>query len=207
MPGRGADLENFREQLRRAMLKLRSHLALAGVVKVEPEFTLDGQFKGGEMTGSADLVVTRADGSLAIVDLKWAGGTKYPKKLAANSHLQLGIYAELLRQKTGQWPHLAYFILSQARLLVPDDRYFADAKVVRKNKGLEDQGTPQLWERFQNTWEWRKALLDNGLFELIRSEDDIKDEMTEWPEDGLGAEALNQSYNDFLALAGWGSNQ
>ena len=207
MPGRGADLENFREQLRCAMLKLRSHLALAGVVKVEPEFALDGQFKGGEMTGSADLVVTRADGSLAIVDLKWAGGTKYPKKLAANSHLQLGIYAELLRQKTGQWPYLAYFILSQARLLVPDDLYFADGKVVRKNKGLEDQGTPQLWERFQNTWEWRKALLDDGLFELILSEDDIKDELTEWPEDGLAPEALNQRYNDFLALAGWGPNQ
>jgi hypothetical protein len=207
MPGRGADLERFREQLRRAMLKLRSHLALAGVVKVEPEFALNGQFKGGAMTGSADLVVTRADGSLAIVDLKWAGGSKYPNKLAANSHLQLAIYAELLRQKTGQWPHLAYFILSQARLLVPDDRYFADAEVVRKNKGLEDQGTPQLWGRFQITWEWRKAMFDDGLFELILSDDEIKDALTEWPDDGLAPEALNQRYNDYLALAGWEAKQ
>lgn len=208
MPGRGADLENFRAQLRQAMLKLRAHLALAGVTKVVPEFRLDGHFKGGEMTGSADLVVTRgADDSLAIVDLKWAGGSKYPKKLAANSHLQLGIYAELLRQKTGQWPHLAYFILSQARLLVPDDRYFTDGTVVRKNKGLEDQATPQLWERFQLTWAWRKAMLDHGQIELIVTEDDLKDGLTEWPEDGLAADLLNQNYNDYLALAGWGENQ
>lgn len=207
MPGRGADLDNFRAQLSRAMLKLRVHLKHAGVVKVEPEFALNGQFKGGEMTGSADLVVTRADGSLAIVDLKWAGGSKYPKKLASNSHLQLAIYAELVRQKTGQWPHLAYFILSQARLLVPDDRYFTDGKVVRRSQEQEDQGTPQIWERFEKTWAWRKAMLDDGQVELVLSEDDLKDGLTEWPEDGLAPEVLNQRYNDFLALAGWGANE
>ncbi|EXI81773.1 MAG: Inactivated superfamily I helicase [Candidatus Accumulibacter appositus] len=203
MPGRGADLDNFRGQLRRAMGQLRSHLAQAGVTKVEPEKALAGHFKGGKIMGVADLVLTRADDSIAIVDLKWAGGAKYPKKLATNSHLQLAIYAELLRQETGQWPHLAYFILSQARLIAPDDRYFPDAAVIPKNKGLKNQGTPQLWARFQSTWQWRKEMQDAGQFELILSEADLKDESTPWPDDGLAPEVLNPRYNDFLALAGW----
>lgn len=203
MPGRGADLDNFREQLRRAMRQLRGHLAKAGVTRVEPETQLVGHFEGGGIMGFADLVLTRADGGIAIVDLKWDGGTKYPKKLATNGHLQLAIYAELLRQKTGQWPHLAYFILRRARLIAPDDRYFPDAAVIPKNQGLEDQGTPQLWARFQSTWQWRKEMQDAGQFELILSEADLKDESTPWPDDGLAPEVLNQRYNDFLALAGW----
>jgi hypothetical protein len=207
LQGRGADLERFREQLQRAMLQLRRHLAAAGVVSVEPELELSGHFRGGEIFGFADLVVTRGDGTKAIVDLKWAGGKKYPEKLATNSHLQLGIYAELIRQKTGAWPHLAYFILSQARLIAPDDRFFGDAKVVRKYKGLDDESTPQLWSRFENTWAWRKAQQDDGVIELILGESDIKDGLTDWPEDGLAAESLNPAYNDFLALAGWGASQ
>jgi hypothetical protein len=203
LQGRGADLENFREQLLRAMVQLRQHLMSAGVVSVEPELELTGHFRGGEIFGFADLVVTRNDGTKAIVDLKWAGGKKYPEKLATNSHLQLGIYAELLRQKTGAWPHLAYFILSQARLIAPDDRYFSDARIVRKKKGLENESTPQLWERFQNSWEWRNAQQEAGLIELVLADSDLKDGLTDWPADGLTPEVLNQSYNDHLALAGW----
>lgn len=207
LQGRGADLDRFREQLLRAMVQLRRHLAAAGVISVEPELELDGHFRGGEIFGFADLIVTKEDGTKAIVDLKWAGGKKYPEKLATNSHLQLGIYADLLRQKTGAWPHLAYFILSQARLIAPDDRFFGDAKVVRKKKGLDDESTPQLWARFENTWAWRKAQQDSGLFELILAEADIKDGLIAYPEDGLVPEVLNPAYNDFLALAGWGGEQ
>ena len=207
MAGRGADLENFREQLLRAMLQLRQHLTLAGVISVASEMELAGHYRGGEMQGSADLVVTRADGSQAIVDLKWAGGKKYPDKLAANNHLQLGIYAELLRQKTGAWPHLAYFILSQSRLIATNNHFFGDALVVRKAKDVGDESTPQLWERFQQTWEWRKAQQDDGRFELILGDEDLVDGLTDWPEDGLAAQSLNQTYNDFLALAGWEGSQ
>jgi len=207
LPGRGADLAGFHDQLQRAMVRLRQHLAAAKVVRVEPERELDGHFRGGEIYGYADLVVTKADGTQAIVDLKWAGGKKYPGKLASNSHLQLAIYAELLRQKTGAWPHLAYFILSQAKLLTPDDRFFADGTVVRKQKEAEGESTPQLWMRFEQTWAWRKAQQDQGCFELILDESDLQDGLSEWPTDGLVGEALNQQYNDFGTLAGWDANQ
>ena len=50
-------------------------------------------------------------------------------------------------------------------------------------------------------------MLDDGQVELVLSEDDLKDGLTEWPEDGLAPEVLNQRYNDFLALAGWGANE
>ena len=207
LPGRGADLAGFQDQLQRAVVRLRQHLAAAKVIRVEPERELNGHFRGGEIYGFADLVVTKADGTQAIVDLKWAGGKKYPGKLASNSHLQLAIYAELLRQKTNAWPHLAYFILSQAKLLTPDDRYFADGTVVRKQKEVEDESTPQLWLRFEQTWAWRKAQQDEGRFELVLDESDLQDGLSEWPTDGLAGEALNQQYNDFGALAGWDANQ
>jgi hypothetical protein len=202
MPGRGADLENFRQLVNRAMTELRQQLNKAGVVKVEPEIELTGDFAGGVIYGFADLVVTKADGKQAIVDLKWAGGKKYPDKLASNSHLQLGIYAELIRQRTDHWPEIAYFILSQSRLIAPNNHFFPDAQVVRKNKGLEDQNTPQLWEQFQNTWNWRKESGTAGVFELVIDKDDLEDGLTLWPEDGLAPEVLNQNYNETLILAG-----
>jgi hypothetical protein len=38
-------------------------------------------------------------------------------KLANNSHLQLALYGQLLQQKTGAWPNLAYFIISSGQLI------------------------------------------------------------------------------------------
>ena len=133
MEGRGADLSTLRHRVLRAMTQLRAHLANANVRVVTAEQALDGQFAGGALAGAADLVLTTEDGHRAIVDMKWAGGKKYPEQLKANRHLQLAIYAELLRQETNSLPSVAYFILESARLLTPDDRVFADSERVPAN--------------------------------------------------------------------------
>lgn len=207
MPGRGTELETFRQQLKRALETLREQLVSAGVVEVCPEVELEGRFKGGEIGGFADLVVKRADGEVAIVDLKWAGGKKYPQKLEQNSHLQLAIYAELLRQKTGNLPHVAYFILSSQQLIANDDHFFPKARVIHRHKSVQAENLRHLWNRFEHSWAWRREQMRQGEVELILSEEDIKDGQTEWPEEGLKPEALNQSYNEVRLLAGWGEDQ
>ena len=204
--GRGPDLEDFRRRLRNAMGELRRQLRAAGVVKVEPEVELNGHFVGGKLSGYGDLRLTRHDGQQAIVDMKWAGGKKYLDKLANNRHLQLVIYGELQRQHTGHWPRLAYFLIHSGELLATDRDFFPQARVVRKQKTVQDEGPSQLWQRFLKTWEWRRAQLDQGQIEVVIDERSA-DLNSLVPEQGLTAELLNPAYNDYLTLAGWEENQ
>ena len=200
MPGRGADLENFRFRLHRSMERLREQIASAGVVKVIPEHEVSGHFTGGDLAGSADLVMQNARGEHAIVDMKWAGIKKFPEKLKKNRHLQLAIYAELLRQQAGSWPAVAYYILDRAELFAPDERIFPDAKTVASESG---ENTAQLWQRFLATWQWRVAQVKAGQFEIVMDGIAATDESAP-PDDAMEMEVLNAAYNDYRSLAGWG---
>ena len=199
MEGRGADLATLRHRVQRAMTQLRAHFANADASAVTAEQALAGKFAGGALVGSADLVVTTADGHRAIVDIKWAGGKKYPEQLKANRHLQLAIYAELLRQETGSLPSVAYFILESARLLTPDDRVFADSQKVPANP---PSTTPELWLSFTEAWKWRQTQIAAGIFE-VALEGIEEDEASTPPEKAMPMEYLKEAYNDYLALAGW----
>lgn len=198
MPGRGGDLAHFRHRLRHALGRLRAHLAQAGIRQVTPEQPLAGAFAGGALTGSADLVL-QGEGGAAIVDMKWSGGKKYPEKLRHNRHLQLALYAELVRQQTGQWPAVAYYLLDQARLLTPDERVFADAEFIAADDG---ENTAQLWQRFLVSWCWRVAQVRAGRFEVCLDRIPETDASVP-PATGLAAETLNETWNDYRTLAGW----
>jgi hypothetical protein len=111
----------------------------------------------------------------------------------------LAIYAELLRQKNGAWPQVGYFVLSLGQLLMTDDQFFPEARLVRKST---DENTAQLWLRFIETWKWRREQLDAGQIELALAEIEETD-ASAFPECGLTAQMLYPGYNDYLALAGW----
>jgi len=199
MDGRGADLATFRLRVRRALEQLRTHFTAASVQSVIPEMTLAGQFAGGALAGSADLVITKADGHQAIVDMKWAGGAKYPGQLRDNRHLQLAIYAELLRQATGSMPSVGYYLLDSARLLTPDDRAFPTAECIpAKPAGT----TRELWQCFIEAWKWRQQQVNDGVFEVALAGIEA-DEQSLPPANALSMEYLKETYNDYLALAGW----
>lgn len=201
MPGRGADLAHFRGRLLRAVYTLRSHVRQAGVVAVVPEQALEGRFEGGALAGYADLVLHKAAGAPAIVDIKWSGGKKYPEKLRRNRHLQLALYAELFRQQTGQWPAVAYYLLDRARLLAPDDRAFPAAETIAADDG---ENTAQLWQRILATWRWRVAQIRDGRFEVVlEATSAAATADSEPPQEALAIEMLDEAYNDFRALAGW----
>lgn len=199
MVGRGADLENFRHQLYQAMLGLRRQFARAGFVAVIPEMELAGQFSGGELNGFADIVVRKKGGGHALVDMKWSGVKKYPQKLAQNRHLQLAIYAELLRQKEGAWPAVAYYILDRSRFFAPDNATFPDAEAAASQSG---ENTAQLWQRFVETWKWRRSQIEAGAFEVALESIEVTPE-SDPPDEAMSMEYLKEDYNDYLALAGW----
>lgn len=199
--GRRSDLEGFRFRLLLAMRNMREQISKAGIVKVVPERDVLGHFAGGELAGSVDLMMENGRSERAIVDMKWSGLKKYPEKLRQNRHLQLVIYAELLRQENGSWPSVGYYILDQARLFAPDDRIFPDADVVSPTDG---ENTAQLWQRFLATWRWRVEQIQAGQFEVALDAISAS-ETSEPPEDAMVMEALNEAYNDYRTLAGWGN--
>lgn len=201
MPGRQTEKENLRQSLHRALLQLREILHRAEVCQAESERHLSGHFAGGLLAGDSDLILTKSDGTQAIMDMKWAGKS-HRTKLAENRHLQLAIYSELLQQATGQWPALAYFLFSQGKLLTRDEHWFPGTHPVNNQT---EENTAQLWQRFLVTWKWRQAQFAQGLFEVVLEDGDDADSIA--PEDGLAIEVLNINYNECLHLAGWGQGK
>ena len=180
------------------MRQLRIHLRAADVTVAFSEEKLEGHFIGGGISGSSDLLLTRRDGQQAILDLKW-GSKTYKEKLEKNRHLQLAIYGEMVRQRTGNWPRLAYFSLGSGELLATDNDYFPKAKLVRKATDVSEEGAAHLWQRFLKTWAWRRVQIDQGRIEVVFEEHE--DELP--ADDALSIEVLNINYNDYAALAGW----
>ncbi|ULA70111.1 MAG: PDDEXK1 domain-containing protein [Nitrospira sp.] len=199
MPGRRGDYERLRSALGRALEELQRQFLAAGIDVVEPERELAGQFPGGDLEGTADLVVRNTSGRQAIVDMKWAGANVHQDRLANNRHLQLALYAEMLRQETGAWPQVSYFILEASRLLAPDSGFFPEALLVQSRT---TGATPQLWEQFLTAWKWRRSQIDAGMVEVVIEGIEPTPESV-GPPNALTPEDLPESYNEYRWLAGW----
>jgi RecB family exonuclease len=206
MPGRQEELASLKRRLKVALRQLCLQWKTARVVSISSEEKLEGHFTGGAIQGYGDLLVTRDDGQQAIIDMKW-GSKSYADKLATNRYLQLVLYGEIVRQRTGRWPHLAYFSLSSGELLSLDRSFFPQARVIRQKDDMAAEGPAYLWQRFLVSWQWRRQQLDQGQIEVVISNDEDIDAEDAPPENGLAPEVLNTSYNDYLTLAGWGEDQ
>ena len=200
--GRQAELATLRYRGLRAMSSLVRHLKQAGVIRVRTEVEVNGAFKGGPLSGSADLVVENSHGETAIVDLKWSNyGDKYGTLLREGRHLQLAIYAHLLQQD-GRAPGVAYFILNTARLLAQTRDYFPDADLAAHPN--PEQDIARLWQQLGTHWQWRRDQLDDGLIEVVTEATAKLDEALPSPDEGLPPEKPSDRYDDTLHLAGWG---
>ncbi len=199
MPGRRGDYERLRATLERAIAELQRQFAAAGVDVVESERPLAGRFKGGELEGRADLVLHNRSGEPAIVDMKWSGGSHYQERLAESRHLQLAVYAEMLRQEGGAWPQIAYFILDASRLLTADTAFFKEARAVQTAGAAS---TAALWDQFVAAWNWRRAQVDAGRIEV--AVEGIEPTPESVPPSGvLDPEELRADYDDYRWLTGW----
>ncbi len=199
MPGRRGDYERLRSAMERAIAEFQRQFAAAAVDSVEPERALTGTFTGGELEGVADLVVRNRSGRRAIVDMKWSGGNYHQERLAKNRHLQLAMYGELLRQETGAWPQVSYFILEASRLIAPDTGFFPEVRVVQSGG---PGSTAVLWDRFVAAWIWRRSQIDAGLIEVAFPGTEPTAESLA-PADALEPEELREDYDDYRWLTGW----
>jgi hypothetical protein len=202
-PGRQAECERFITQVQGSLTTLVEHLQAAGVVSVQMELWQEGLFVGGKLNGSIDVLATRADGQEAVVDIKW-GGKKYRREaLLGNSYLQLATYAQLRTNNGATWsPALSYFIVQDGHMLSLDHEFFPNAEI---HKPAGEENTAQFWQRFEQSWRWRKSQFDKGAVEITVADteptgDSIPDE------DCLAIPEASDMFNDYAVLTGWGVN-
>jgi hypothetical protein len=201
LPGRGADLHAFRLKLKQGMQRLIEFMRTASIQQVESERKLTGQYGTGEsiLEGSADLVLKRGDGNSAVLDMKWSGSARFGDKLKHQRHLQLVMYAELMRQEEKSVPAVGYFILDQGKLLTTSDAWFPGVNLIHPKNPLTHEAA---WNRFRTTLTWRQAQFKEGRVELAFEDIEASDAET-IPEDGLELEIMNPNFNDYRFLAGW----
>lgn len=203
MAGQGAELMRFRHLLQRSLLALRSGLRQIGCGRLQTERCLEGMFSGGRLVGFSDLEAERPGNGRLLVDLKWSGQKSHGERLGRNGHLQLALYAELLAQQTGNAPDVLYFIFDTARFLAQEAGIMPDADLFLSRNG---EGTSELWQRFNETWRWRRQQLDHGAVEVVF--DDIPATAESQPPPGcMDLEVLDPAYNEYRTLAGFGADQ
>ena len=198
MPGRGADRIALRLGLRRSVAELHRLLQAAGAVQVRPECPLQAETPLGRVEGSCDLLATLADGRELILDMKWSGNRKYREKLETQTHIQLAVYARLIESNSSRWPAVAYFILKQPQVLTTDDVFPGVATI-----HVPGGSTALVWERISAMWRWRRAQMEQGELE-VALEHIESTETSVPPGDALPPEYLDERYNPFRYLAGWG---
>lgn len=198
MPGKRSELEGFRLRFRASLLRLHTHLQTAKVERVESEKEFEAETALGLLHGSTDLLLSFGGSREAVIDMKWAGTSKYRKVLEQGSHLQLAVYAFLQERASKRWPAVGYYILREGDLLTPADHLFPDARPVLQAEGA----TAALWEQAKATWRWRRAQIDKGAVELVVDGTEETDESAP-PADAMVIEPLDARYNPYGHLAGW----
>ena len=83
-------------------------------------------FLSGTLNGYIDMLLTCADGSEKVLDMKWSYAKYRIEELKENRQLQLATYAYLRKKiaNSGDWPPQAYFIIDGAQLLTQDEKSF-----------------------------------------------------------------------------------
>ena len=198
MPGKRSELEGFRLRFRASLLRLHEHLQAAKVTRIEPEKEFETETALGLLHGNADLLLSFDSSREAVIDMKWAGTSKYRKILEQGSHLQLAVYAFLQERAAKRWPAVGYYILREADLLTSAQNLFPGARVVLQGEGA----TAALWEQAKATWRWRRAQVDKGAIELVVDGTEATDESAP-PSDAMLIEPLDARYNPYTHLAGW----
>lgn len=200
-PARGVDRQRVTATLEQSLVGLLGHLRSAGIEHVSPEASREAQFEDCRLTGNIDLVLTRAEGERAVVDVKWAGEGTRRTLLADNRALQLATYAYLQRSidENDHWPAGAFFILASANVIASEGSTFPDALVAHSKS---DEGVADLWQRLAITCGWRWTQLERGRIEVVTDRTAPDDDSTP-PEHGLAPVAGADPYDEFVHLTGW----
>lgn len=164
MYGREPERNAFLNKVKNAAWSLTGHLKENGWTVLHSEYKLDGECMGMAMRGQADLVLQRGS-ETAIVDFKWGGATRRREMMRNEADLQLLLYAHLLREPGKPWPHTAYFILEESKMIARNREAFRQA--VEAAPGVNHgEVMDRMLEVLEKTVNWRLEQVKNGQLEL-----------------------------------------
>lgn len=201
--GQQADCERFISQVKEALSTLVLHLQEGEVVSVDTELHQSGFFTGGELTGYIDILATRADGSEAVVDIKWGGINYRRESLQNSSYLQLATYAHFRSAGASKsQPALSFFIINGAWMLSLKHNFFPNAESIRP---ANEEGWGEFWRRFEHSWRWRREQLDRGLIEVTATGTEPTEDSAPG-EEALAIPETSDKFSDYTVLTGWESD-
>ncbi len=153
--------ETLRAQARRALVKSAAMVAVllraTGTSVVASEQARQGRAFGTAFEGTPDLLI---GSPTRVVDLKWGGASYRRNSLANGTALQLAAYSFLSREG-GEFPPVAYLIMSAQRLLTTSPTHFPGAEPVAGD------GPEPTWRRLEATHSRRWATLQSGSVEAL----------------------------------------
>ena len=120
-------------------------LTAGGYRSVKIEEPPEGKVFGKELKGSIDCLAQADDGREAVIDFKYAGRTKFDKMISEGRSVQLATYAISRKQVTGNFPAVAYLILSDGTIFTPTGGAIAGVKPAHLTKGPSIE---QVWNNF-----------------------------------------------------------
>lgn len=163
--GREPERNRFLKRVKHAAWALVELLRDNNWTVAHTELDIDGTFNAIPIRGKADVVLRRGD-EWAIVDLKWSGASRRKDLVRNGEDLQLVLYAYLL-PPADYWPHTAYFILEDGKMIARNAEAFREAiAAAGNNPAPHAEVCAQILQRMLHTGQWRMEQLRRGIVEL-----------------------------------------
>ena len=161
-------LYNFRWQLKESMLSLIDIMEYLGLQPEGCEIKIPDKGNSlclptiGDFGARIDFLLTDASGNYVVFDFKWSFSNWYAKKLEENTSIQLELYRQSVTdfyKKTVVG--VGYFMMPQQKLFTTDFAEWSN-KIVHVDATAT---ATSLFQQIQNSFEFRKAELENGHIE------------------------------------------
>jgi len=162
--GREPERMSFLGKVKNAAWSLVSLLRSNAWEVENTELDLEGSFVGIPVRGKADLVLRRGH-ERAIIDLKWSGTNRRKELIMNGEDLQLVLYAHLI-PPAEQWPHTAYFILDEGKMIARNTQAFKEAIVAGRGEIDHEQACAAIFDKMKKTYAWRMGQIRKGLIEI-----------------------------------------
>ena len=197
LPGFGSQRREFERKTRASAIEMARQIRENNWKVVGTEHPTTGMLLDQDLTGSVDLLLTKDDGTYAVVDLKWTIAKYLRFNFTESRCYQLALYAHMLKKKC--LPHVAYFSLTDAQLIAPDARAFTDARIAELPEG---ESLPTLLTGIQVTYQFRRQQLEEGTIEVPVT-GTIPDPARILPAACLIDPEDTKNPEEYLALVGW----
>jgi hypothetical protein len=140
------ELVKLRKQLTASLCGLSELLVGSGLSVAGVEVATVARWGERDLEGRLDLLLRRADGGDAVLDLKW-GRQTYRDLLESGLAIQLAVYATVRRLATGaaELPMAAYFSLSRGEFLATESGPFLGVRTLAGPKLSET------WAKLEKT--------------------------------------------------------